>query len=230
MSIKIKELPEAERPYEKLELYGEKTLSSAELLAIIIKNGTKKQSSLETAQKILKLNTSKVDNLGFLRDLSIEELMEIPGIGKVKAIQIKAITELANRMELPANYKKVKIKTPLDAANILIPLYKNENQEVVRIIVLDNKNQILKILDVAKGDIGHVNILPINILSEVVRLKAPKVLMAHNHPTGDTTPSKADIVFTDNMIEACGILGIEMIDHLVIGNTTYTSIFSELVK
>ena len=230
MSIKIKELPEAERPYEKLELYGEKILSNAELLAIIIKSGTKKQSSLETAQKILKLNSSKEDNLSFLRNLSIEELMEIPGIGKVKAIQIKAITELSNRMETPANYKKVKIKTPKDAANILIPLYKSENQEIVKVMVLDNKNQILKILDVAKGDCGHVNVSPINIFSEVVRMKAPKVLMAHNHPSGDTTPSKADIVFTQNIIEASAVLGIEIIDHLVIGNTTYTSIFSEMIK
>lgn len=230
MSIKIKELPEAERPYEKLELYGEKALSSAELLAIIIKSGTKKQSSLETAQKILKLNSSKEDNLSFLRDLSIEELMEVPGIGKVKAIQIKAITELANRMESPANYKKVRIKTPSDAANVLIPLYKSEKQEIIKVMVLNTKNEILKILDVAKGDCGHVSILPINILGEVVRMKAPKVLMAHNHPSGDTTPSKADVSFTQNINEACLLLGIEMIDHLVIGNTTYTSIFSEMMK
>lgn len=99
MTIKIKELPSAERPYEKLELYGEKNLSNAELLAIIIKSGTKEETSVQLAQKILKLNeNAKEDNLNFLRNISIEELMQIKGIGKVKAIQLKAVCELGVRM------------------------------------------------------------------------------------------------------------------------------------
>ena len=107
----MKDLPEAERPYEKLELQGEKTLSNAELLAIIIKTGTKNETSIDLAYKILKLNkNTKEDDLNFLKNISLEELMQIKGIGKVKAIQLKAICELAVRMTKPSNYKNIQIE------------------------------------------------------------------------------------------------------------------------
>ena len=108
MSIKIKELPELERPYEKLELKGEKALSNAELLAIIIKTGTKKETSVELAQRLLKLNDTKIGDLNYLQSLTLEELMKIKGIGRVKAIQIKAVCELAIRMFQTMEYKKTK--------------------------------------------------------------------------------------------------------------------------
>ena len=120
MSIKMKQLPEMERPYEKLEIYGEKLLSNAELLAIIIKTGTKEESALNIAQKILKLNDSKEDNLNFLRDITIEELTKIKGIGRIKAIQIKALCELAIRMMAPSNYKKITVKKPEDIAKVFM--------------------------------------------------------------------------------------------------------------
>ena len=111
MSLKIKELPETERPYEKLELYGEKTLSNAELLAIIIKTGTKEETSVQIAQRILNLNYDpQMGELNFLKSITMEELMQIKGIGRVKAIQIKAIGELAIRMSKPSNFKKIQIK------------------------------------------------------------------------------------------------------------------------
>ena len=143
MTIKIKELPSAERPYEKLELYGEKNLSNAELLAIIIKSGTKEETSVQLAQKILKLNeNAKEDNLNFLRNISIEELMQIKGIGKVKAIQLKAVCELGVRMSKPSNYKKIKIKSPADIAKILMNELRYEKKEIVKLIILNNKNEI----------------------------------------------------------------------------------------
>ena len=112
LSLKIKELPEAERPYEKLELYGEKELSNAELLAIIIKNGTKEETSIQIAQRILKLNDDpQMGNLGFLKDMELSQLMQIKGIGRVKAIQIKAVCEISIRMSKSSNYKKITIKT-----------------------------------------------------------------------------------------------------------------------
>ena len=112
MSIKMKELPKAERPYEKLEQYGEKTLTNAELLAIIIKTGTKDETAIGLAQKILKLNTENEDNLRFLLDLTLEELMKIKGIGKVKAIQLKAVCELAIRLNTVSSYKEKQILCP----------------------------------------------------------------------------------------------------------------------
>ena len=118
MSLKIKELPEAERPYEKLELYGEKALSNAELLAIIIKTGTKSETSVQIAQKILNLNYDpQAGDLNFLKNISLQELMQIKGIGRVKAIQLKAICELSIRMSKPSNYKKIKICSTKDLAD-----------------------------------------------------------------------------------------------------------------
>ena len=138
----MKELPKSERPYEKLELYGEKTLSNAELLAIIIKTGTKDETSVELAQRILKLNDTDTEDLSYLQALSIEELMQIKGIGKVKAIQLKAVTEIAIRMFKTSNYKAITIKQPHDLAKILMSELKFEKSEKVKIIVLNNKNEI----------------------------------------------------------------------------------------
>ena len=123
MPIKMKELPELERPYEKLEQYGEKTLTNAELLAIIIKTGTKEETAVSLAQQILKLNSGKEDNLNFLRDLTIEEFMKIKGIGKIKAIQLKAVCELATRINGVVNYKERQILKPYDICKSVF-LYK----------------------------------------------------------------------------------------------------------
>lgn len=149
MSIKIKELPELERPYEKLEWYGEKTLSNAELLAIIIKTGTKQETSVQLAQKILNLNEVKSDGINFLRNITIEELMQINGIGKVKAIQLKAVGELANRMTMPSSFRKITIKEPNDLAKIMMEELRFQKNEIAKIVILNNKNQILKMKDIA---------------------------------------------------------------------------------
>ena len=141
MSIKIKQLPETERPYEKMELYGENALSNAELLAIIIKTGTKEESSVTLAQKLLSLNPNPKSNLDFLKEMTIEEFMNIKGIGKVKAIQLKAVGELAKRMSTPSNYQKIKIKKPEDIARLLMEEMGLEKQEHVKLIILDNKNE-----------------------------------------------------------------------------------------
>lgn len=149
MPIKIKELPELERPYEKLEWYGEKTLSNAELLAIIIKTGTKQETSVQLAQKILNLNETESDGINFLRNITIEELMQINGIGKVKAIQLKAVGELANRMTMPSSFKKITIKEPNDLAKIMMEELRFQKNEIAKIVILNNKNQILKMKDIA---------------------------------------------------------------------------------
>ena len=151
MPIKIKELPKSERPYEKMELYGEKTLSNAELLAIIIKTGTKDETSVGLAQKILSIKKEEknVDELNSLRNITIEELMQVKGIGKVKAIQLKAVCELAVRMSKPSNYKKIKIKTPDDLAKLVLNEMRFEKREIVKIVILNNKNQILKMKNIS---------------------------------------------------------------------------------
>ena len=225
--LKIKELPEIERPYEKLELYGEKTLSNAELLAIIIKNGTKDKTSIEMANEILNLNTNQdKGDLNFLRDLSLEELMNLKGIGRVKAIQLKAVCELATRMTKPSNYKKIQIKSPNDVADLLMNDLRFEKREIVKILILNNKNIVIKILDVAIGSGNFSNLNIRYILSETIKINAPKIILVHNHPSGDPTPSRADFMVTKKLKEAADILNIELLDHIIIGNMQYKSILS----
>ncbi|MEI3391867.1 MAG: DNA repair protein RadC [Clostridia bacterium] len=221
----IKELPQSERPYEKLELYGEKSLSNAELLAIIIKTGTKEYTSVDIAREILKLNEMYDEtSLSFLRDLSIEEITKIKGMGRVKAIQLKAICELANRMNKPSNYKKTQIKEPNDIVKILMNEMQYEKREIAKIVLLDNKNNILKIKDIAIGGNNFVNIGMKDILSEAVKINAPKIILVHNHPSGNSTPSKQDIEVTKKLELVVKLLGIKLIDHIVIGKGEYTSI------
>lgn len=221
----IKELPQSERPYEKLELYGEKSLSNAELLAIIIKTGTKEYTSVDIAREILKLNEMYDEtSLSFLRDLSIEEITKIKGMGRVKAIKLKAICELANRMNKPSNYKKTQIKEPNDIVKILMNEMQYEKREIAKIVLLDNKNNILKIKDIAIGGNNFVNIGMKDILSEAVKINAPKIILVHNHPSGSSRPSLQDIDVTRKLEISANMLGIKLIDHIVIGKGEYTSI------
>ena len=229
MSIKIKQLPETERPYEKMELYGEKALSNAELLAIIIKTGTKEESSIVVAQKLLSMNTSTANNLDFLKEITLSELMRIKGIGKVKALQLKAVCELAKRMSTPLNYQKVKIKKPEDIVTLLMEEMRLEKQEIVKLVILNNKNQIIKIKKVAQGGINSVNMSYKDILAEPIKVQAPKIILVHNHPSGDSTPSQADIEITKRIFEIAQLFNIELLDHIVIGNGNFTSIISKIL-
>ena len=230
MPIKMKELPEAERPYEKLEQYGAEKLTNAELLAIIIKTGTKEETAVGLAQQILKLNTERDESLRFLMDFTIEEFMKIKGIGKVKAIQLKAVCELATRINAITNYKERQILRPKDIAEILIEKMRFEKQEILKVAMLNNKNILLKIKDIAKGTGNFVTATMRSILNEAVKIEAAKIIIIHNHPTGDPTPSSRDIEFTENVEKAANILGIQLVDHIVIGDTNYVSIFSQKAK
>ena len=231
LSIKMKELPISERPYEKLELYGEKSLSEAELLAIIIKTGTKEESSVELAKRILGLNQNfNVNNLNFLREKTIEEFMQIKGIGKVKAIQLKAVCEFATRMNKPLDYRKIKIKTPGDVANVLADWMKHLKTEHLKLVILNNSNEILKIKNITEGNANMVAADAKNILSEVIKMQAPKIILVHNHPSGNLEPSENDIKFTKRIKQACEILGIQLLDHVIVGDNGYTSIMYEINK
>ena len=228
MKLKIKELPISERPYEKLELYGAEMLSNSELLAIIIKTGTREENSVSIAQKVLSLNNEKnSQNLRFLCDISIEELTKIKGIGKVKAIQLKAVGELTKRISKPINKKQIKIKTTKDVADLLMPELRYEKKEIVKVIILNSKNIILRIINVATGGTNFASMAPKEIIAEAVKIGAPKIILVHNHPSGDPTPSKDDYRVTDRIYECTDVMGIELLDHIVIGDGTFKSILLE---
>lgn len=226
MNIKMKELPISERPYEKLETYGAERLTNSELLAIIVKTGTKEDTAVGLAQKILKLNdeTTKED-LSFLQDISIADFMKIKGIGKVKAIQLLAVCELAKRMNKPINKQYIKINNSKDVAKLLMNELRYEKREKAKLILLNSKNIILKIKDISYGGTNFAMIEPKEILNEAIKIDAPKMILVHNHPSGDTTPSKADFNITDKIYEASELLGIQFLDHIIIGNNRFESVF-----
>ena len=205
----IKKLPSTERPYEKAQMYGIENLSNSELLAIIIKTGTKEKTSVQLAQ-----------------DISLEELTKIKGIGIVKAIQIKAVCEMAKRISKPLNANKVQIRSSASVANLLMNEMKYEKREKVKVLVLNTKNVLIKIIDVSYGGTNSAIIEPKDILAEPIKMGAPKIILVHNHPSGDPTPSKEDIETTKRLYNAATLLGIELLDHIVIGNERYTSVFS----
>lgn len=224
----IKQLPESERPYEKLQMYGSNKLSNAELLSIIIKSGTKEHTSVDLANKILKLkNETSENNLRFMQDISIEEFMNIKGIGKVKAIQLKAVCELAKRMSKPVDIINLKIRCSEDIANMLMEELRYERREIVKVVILNVKNNVLKIEDIAIGGTDFINITPKDVLTEIVKMNAPKMIMVHNHPSGDPSPSKADIEITNRIYECSKILGIKFLDHIIVGDGKYESVFSK---
>ena len=229
MSIKMKELPTSERPYEKLEIYGPKKLSNSELLAIIIKAGTKEESAITLAQKILNLNKTKNTNdVRFLQDISIEELSKIKGIGKVKAIQIIAACEIARRISEPIDIQNMQIKNSQDVANLLTNELKYEKREVAKIILLNPKNIIQKIIDLSYGGTNFAMLEPKDVLYEAIKINAPKIIIVHNHPSGDPEPSKADIELTKRLINSANLLGISILDHVIIAENGCESVMLHL--
>ncbi|MBP3708674.1 MAG: DNA repair protein RadC [Clostridia bacterium] len=222
MAIKIKKLPITERPYEKLELYGEKMLSNSELLAIIIKNGTKEHTAIDISNIIL----SRIDNnLKDLQDIPLEEFRNIQGIGRVKAIQLKAVCELTKRMSRPINDTKIQIKNTKDVAEMFMDELKQEKREIVKLVLLNVKNVIMKIMDISYGGTSSASVEPKDILIEAIKIGAPKMILIHNHPSGDSEPSFADFEMTKKIEKASKIIGIELLDHIVIGDGNYVSIF-----
>ena len=221
--LTLKQLPNAERPYEKLEMYGEKSLSNSELLAIILKTGTKNQTAVALAQQVLALIENR--NIRALHEISIKELQKINGIGKVKAIQIKAICELAKRMSRPQDLK-TQIKSSEDAANLLMEELKYEKNEIVKILILNTKNIVQKIVDISIGNTSSAPIERKRIFEEILKTGMSTFILVHNHPSGDVTPSMNDIKTTKEINMGAELLGLKLLDHIIIGDGKYKSILS----
>ncbi len=229
MSLKMKELPTSERPYEKLEIYGAKRLSNSELLAIIIKTGTREETAVTIAQKVLNLNKEKnINDLRFLQNITIEELCNIKGIGKVKAIQIIAACEIAKRISQPLNVQNIKIKNSQDIADLLRNELRYETREVAKIILLNTKNIIQKIVDISYGGSNFAMLEPKDVFYEAIKINAPRIIIVHNHPSGEPTPSKADIEVTKRLINSAELLGLEILDHIIIAENGCESVMKAI--
>lgn len=224
--MSIKKLPTSERPYEKMQMYGAESLSNSELLAVIIKTGTNQKTSVELAQEILTIKKEE-NSLQFLQDISIEEFMQIKGIGVVKAIQLKAVCELAKRMSRPINKMDIRIKDTKDVFRLLGDELRFERREKVKLLILNIKNILLKIADVSYGGTHNAILETKDVFAEPIKMGAPRIILVHNHPSGDPTPSVEDVMLTRDMYRAGLLLGIVLIDHVVIGYNKCKSIFAD---
>lgn len=219
---KFKNLPNEEKPRERLKMYGSKSLSNEELLMIILKTGTKKYSVKELAFNLLK-ETNGINNL---KDLTLNKLKEIEGIGEVKAIEILAIIELSNRMNAPILEKELfKCSNPISIINYFNYLFKDKLQEEFYVIYLDNKKRYIEKLKLFIGSINYSIVHPREVFKNAYLLSSSYIICIHNHPSGDPTPSIEDINLTKKLKEIGQLHGIGLVDHIIIGANTYYSFY-----
>ncbi|MEN6489220.1 MAG: DNA repair protein RadC, partial [Smithella sp.] len=207
----------------KLEKYGSETLSNAELLAIVIRTGSMEETSVSLAQRVLSIGENN-GGLAFLHGISVEELRKTRGIGKVKALQIKAVMELSKRVSASLiNNNRVTIKSPVEVSTLLMEEMRHLKKEIFKIILLNTKNHIIKYLNVSVGSLNSSIVHPREVFSEAVKVGCSGMLLAHNHPSGDPEPSREDIETTQRLVNAGNILGIKVLDHVIIGDGRYIS-------
>lgn len=219
-NVSISELPESERPREKMYKKGPKALSNAELLAIILRTGIKNNSALSLAYRIL----SEHNGLKFLTNTTIEELSQIDGIGLAKAAQLMAAAELGKRISQYGAEDDTYIRCPKDAAEILMEDMRYLNREHMKVILLNIKCKVISIEEISIGSLNSSSAHPREVFVQAVKKSSAAIIMAHNHPSGDPSPSKDDIDITKRISEAGKILGIELYDHIIIGNGIYISL------
>lgn len=217
-------LPQEEQPYEKLERYGAKVLSDAELLAIVLRCGTKKESSIQIARRIILSNHRGLSGLHILSDI---ELRSIQGIGRVKALQLKAIAEISNRMSKSYAVNFFRVNSPSSVANIYMEEMRYLEKEHIKVVFLDTKNAIIKDKDISIGTVNASLVDPREVFREALNFGAVHIILIHNHPSGDPSPSKDDIEVTKRIVDAGKIIGIELIDHIIIGDGKYLSLKEE---
>lgn len=220
----IKELPTSERPYERLETYGADVLSNTELLAIIIRSGTKNLKAMDVASGVL---NSADDGLLSLHKHTIEELKTINGIGRIKAIQLKALAELSIRMSKAPIEKNMKVTSPSVVARYFMEQMRHLGQEQLIVVLLDVKNYIIKHHVISKGTVSSSLINPREILVYCLKHQCVNYILLHNHPSGDPTPSKEDLLVTERIRTASELIGIHLLDHLIIGDRVYISLKEE---
>ncbi|KAB1440205.1 MAG: DNA repair protein RadC [Candidatus Galacturonibacter soehngenii] len=217
----MKQIPKQEQPYEKFSQFGPESLSDAELLAIIIRTGTKEEKSIDLAKRIL--NISSDEGLLAITRLSLKDLQQIKGIGKVKAVQIKCIAEFSRRIAKTTARRRLCMNNPRTIADYYMEDLRFVNQEVTLLVMVDTKNQFLSDKVISKGTVNASLISPREIFLESLNNQAVYIILIHNHPSGDPTPSREDILATKRIKEAGMLIGIMLLDHIIIGDKRYIS-------
>jgi len=220
--ITHKEMQPEDRPLERLINKGPQALSNPELLAVLLGKDFNWKGHQDTAINIAHRVFRKYD-IKNLSQASIGELEKIFGIGKIRAVHIQAIFELGRRLASHTEEYHPVIETPEDVCKILGPEMKALEQEVIKVLLLDTRNRIIKIEEVTKGGLDMNVVHPRELFRSAIDYNASSVIIVHNHPSGDKTPSDADIMLTKKIVEAGEIVGIEVQDHIIIGNNDFTS-------
>lgn len=221
--MSMKEKPEQIRPYERCIEQGPQVLNDAELLAVILRTGSVGMESVELGAQVLRL-VSHQKGLAGLSSLSVPELMQIKGIGKVKAVQIQCVAELSRRMSKALAQRGICFRNPASVADYYMEDMRHLPQEQMKLILLNTKSVRIRDITIFKGTVNSSLVSPREIFVEAVRYGAVSVLLLHNHPSGDPTPSKEDILITRRLKEAGNIIGIPLIDHIIIGDNSYISL------
>lgn len=222
-SLRIKELPESERPRERLQRQGARALSDAELLAIALRTGTPRESALDLARRL----QNEFGGLYALARASIQEICRIPGIGPAKATQIQAALELGRRLVLAGDGTRMQIRDASDAALMLMAEIGAETQENLCVLLLDTKRHVQRIVRLYEGNVNSSLVRPAEVFRDAIKDNAVAIILGHNHPSGDPTPSADDVAVTRSLIRAGQLLQIGVLDHLIVGRGRWTSLKAE---
>lgn len=214
-------------PYEKFMEMGPEYLTESELLAIILRTGTREMSAHDIAQQVLRLSTSPREGLLGLYDVSLEDLMSIKGIGQVKAVKLKCLTELSMRISRATAREGFQVNNSHTVAQYFMEQLRHRETECVILVSLDAKGSILKETRLSIGSVRMSLVSPREVYLEALSQKAVSIILVHNHPSGDPAPSESDRILTQNLKELGDQLEIPLLDHIIIGDNRYTS-FKEL--
>ena len=217
---RITDLHETERPRERLEQLGPQALSNAELIAILLRMGVPGENAVQVAQRLLQ----HFDGLGGLHRAPFEELVAQHGIGEAKAAQIKAAIELGRRLTLEAPEERPTINSPADAAALVQYEMSALEQEHLRVFLMDTKNHVLDIVEVYRGSVNMSQVRIGEVFKTAIRRNATAVIVVHNHPSGDPTPSPDDVAVTRALVQAGKLLDVDVLDHLIIGQGRFVSL------
>ena len=223
-SMTIHDLPLTERPRERLQRLGIEALSAQEILALILGRGISGESVMVTAQRLL----GQFGNLKGIAGASLEELTEVKGIGLAKASQIKAAYELANRVESSsAPEARVPVRAPEDTVKLVQGRLKGKKKEYFLAVLLDTRSQLIKVAEISVGSLDSSIVHPREVFKEAIASSAASVILVHNHPSGDTEASEDDIQVTERLVEAGRVMGIDVLDHIIIGDKRFLSLKRE---
>lgn len=222
--LTVKELPDSEKPYEKCLKHGAESLSDAELLAVIIRTGTAGRKSIDVAQEILNRNEKNLLNL---YQLNLKDFMEIPGIGTVKAIQLKCLAEITKRMTKATRLREVSLNCASSVASYYMEELRHENREKLMLCMFDSQSVLLGDEIISIGTVNASLVSPREIFIRALMQQAVHIILLHNHPSGIPLPSTQDKLVTRRVQECGEMLGIRLSDHIIIGDNQYFSFKEE---